>query len=88
MKLLLIPMLLLGAGMGGYGLLGAGDEIPATCDDSGCRVEVECTDRNTCIVTCYDADGDVRCQNEIACDEPCEKECQKPCEAPRSCPQR
>lgn len=85
MKLLILPLLLLGAGAGGYGLLGgAKDELPAACDASDCRIEVECTDRDTCIVTCYDASGDVQCQQEVACDEPCEK----PCELPSSCSKR
>lgn len=82
MKLLLLPLLLLGAGAGGYGLLGsAKDELPEACDSSDCRIEVECTERNTCIVTCFDASGDVRCQQEVECDEPCERAC----ETPRSC---
>jgi len=82
MKLLLVPLLLLGAGVGGYGYLGSEkDEIPAACDSSDCRVTVECTDRGTCLVTCYDENGDVLCQEEIACDEPCEK----PCETKSSC---
>ncbi len=86
MKLFLLPLLLLGAGAGGFGLLGsAKDELPEACDTSDCRIEVECTERDTCIVTCYDAAGDIRCQQEVACDAPCEKVCDKPCEAPRSC---
>ena len=86
MKLLLLPLLLLGLGASGYGLLGsAKDELPAACDASDCRITVECTERNTCIVTCFDTDGDVRCQQEVACDKACEKACDKPCETPRSC---
>jgi hypothetical protein len=82
MKFLLLPMLLFGAGVGGYGLLGSEkDEIPAACASSECRVTVECTDRGTCLVTCYDENDDIVCQEEIACDEPCEK----PCESKSSC---
>ena len=93
MKLLLLPLLLLGVGAGGYGLLGgAKNELPEACDSSDCRVTVECTEHNTCIVTCFDANGDVRCQKEIECDEVCEKvcdkPCDKPCEAPSSCSKR
>jgi hypothetical protein len=86
MKLLLLPLFLLLACVSGSGLKsGAKDELPAACDASGCRIEVECTDRGTCIVTCYDADGSVKCQDEITCDEPCDKACEKPCELPSSC---
>jgi len=86
MKLLLLPLLLLGAGMGGYGLLGSPkDEIPAACDTSDCRVTVERTGPDTCLVTCYDANGDIRCQKEVTCDETCQKDCEKPCEAKSTC---
>lgn len=85
MKLLILPLMLLGAGVGGYGLRTGADEVLADCEASDCRIEVECTDRDTCMVTCFDANGDVRCQREIACDEPCEKACDKPCEVPSSC---
>lgn len=89
MKLLLLPLLLL-AGVGGYGL-GGGVETPARaantgeCDSSDCRITVECTDRGTCIVTCFEADGEIRCQQEIECDEPCEKTCDAPCPPSKSC---
>jgi len=76
-------MLLLGAGAGGYGLLGsAKDELPEACDSSDCRVEIECIDDDTCLVTCFDANGDIRCQQEVDCDDTCEKACDKPCEKP------
>ena len=90
MKLLLIPLLLLlGACMSGHAVKSTATSVTAEeCDPSGCRVEVECTDRGTCIVTCFDANGDIRCQQEIECDGPCEKVCDKPCEAPSSCPKR
>jgi len=88
MKLLLLPMLLLVACVSGSGLKSGADELPAACDGSGCRVTVECTDRGTCIVTCYEADGSIRCQQEVACDEPCEQACKEPCETPSSCAKR
>jgi hypothetical protein len=85
MKLLFLPLLLLVACATGSGLKSGVDELPVACDPSDCRVEVECTDRGTCIVTCYEADGSIRCQEEIACDEPCDRVCEKPCEMPSSC---
>jgi hypothetical protein len=69
MKLLLLPLLLLGAAAGAFGL-GSTDDSQCTADD--CRITVECTERGTCLVTCYEADGEVRCQQEVPCDEPCE----------------
>jgi hypothetical protein len=92
MKLLLLPLLLL-AGLGGYGLRsGAKDEVPAACSGADCRITVQCTGPNTCLVTCYDENGDVRCQKEVTCDGPCQKAgeatCKKSCEASSACPQR
>lgn len=82
MKLLLIPMLLAGAGAGWFGLKPAapGADCPPPCDTEACRVTVECTERDTCLVTCYDENDEVVCQREVACDEPCAKACEKPCE--------
>lgn len=86
MKFLLLPLLLLGAGAG-YGLAPQGD-TPAACDQD-CRVTVECTGRDTCIVTCYDASGEVRCRQEVPCDGPCDADCDEPCapgaEASKAC---
>jgi hypothetical protein len=82
MKLLLLPLLLVGASAGWYGLGGTSADTPAECPPDGCRMTVECTDRDTCIVTCYDENDVIVCQEEIACDEPCEKACETPCEAP------
>jgi hypothetical protein len=85
MKLLLIPALLLGAGLGGYRLADTdASESPSTALED-CRVTVECTPRGTCLITCYEENGDVRCQKEIECDEPCERACDRPCEAQSSC---
>lgn len=84
MKLLLLPLLLTGAGLGGYGLRGAADH-PPRAQAGACRIEVECADRDTCIVTCYDADGSVHCREEIACERPCEDACETPCELPEAC---
>ena len=82
MKLLVIPLLLAGAGAGWAGLrsdradpaehaLAASNE----CAASDCQVRVECTPRGTCLITCYEEDGSIRCQKEIECDEPCEDVC-------------
>lgn len=82
MKPLLIPLLLAGAGAGWFGLRPA----PATeggappCAARDCRVTVECTVRDTCIVTCYDANDELVCQREVACDEPCDRVCASPSE--------
>ena len=86
MKHMLPILLLLAACVSGSGLKSGTDELSAACDPSACRVEVECTDRGTCIVTCYDENDEVVCQEEIACDEPCEKPCDRPCQLPSSCP--
>jgi hypothetical protein len=82
MKLLLIPMLLAGAGAGWFGLRtdAAAGDCPQPCDTEDCRVTVECTERDTCLVTCFDANDEVVCQREIPCDEPCDKACDSPCE--------
>ncbi len=73
MKLLLLSLLAttLG-GVGGYGLAGRTDELssPAAAV-SECRATVECTPRGTCIITCYDENGDECCRKEIECDRPC-----------------
>jgi len=84
MKLLLIPLMLVGAGAGWFGLKpdATPADCPAPCATEDCRVTVECTERDTCLVTCYDANDVVVCQQEIACEEACEKACDKPCEAP------
>jgi hypothetical protein len=66
MKLLLLPLLLVGAG------LLTGGSAGRSANASDCRIEVECGDRGTCVVTCYDEQGNVRCRKEIACDRPCE----------------
>ena len=76
MKLLIRPLLLLaGVGAGCQGIVpGAAHRVdcdPAACDPEGCRVSVECTDHGTCIVTCTEPNGEVRCQEEIPCDAPC-----------------
>ena len=86
MKLLLLPLLLVGAGAGWFGLRPSADEIPAECAAAECRVTVERTGPDTCRVTCYEADGSIRCQQEITCDEACDKPCDKPCAAPGTCP--
>ena len=88
MKLLLLPLLLL-AGAGGYGLAASPTEETPACDPADCRITVECTERGTCIVTCFDENGDVQCQREVECDGPCDepgdKPCDKPCEPSQSC---
>ena len=70
MKLLLLPLLLVGAGLGALGMNGGSAGRSANASD--CRIEVECSDRGTCVVTCYDEQGNVRCREELACDRPCE----------------
>jgi hypothetical protein len=77
MKLLILPLVLAGAGAGWFGLRAGGAALDAGGDD--CRVTVECTERGTCLVTCTDAAGAVRCQREVACDEPCERDCERSC---------
>lgn len=81
MKLLLLPLLLVGASAGWYGLGSPASETPAACESENCRVTVECTDHGTCLVTCYDANGDVQCQKEVDCDRPCDKACDEPCDS-------
>jgi len=80
MKLLLLPLLLLGAGAGWYSLDSPAVATTDDCDAGACRVEVECTGPDTCLVTCYDENGDVRCQQEVTCDEACDKQCDQPCD--------
>lgn len=70
MKFAILSLLLAAAGMGTYGLRGE-DACAAAPSDDACRVEVECTPAGTCLVTCYEADGSIRCQEELECDEPC-----------------
>jgi hypothetical protein len=84
MKLLLIPLMLVGAGAGWLGLKPEATpaDCPPVCEAEDCRVTIECTEHDTCLVTCYDASGAIVCQEEIACAKPCEKVCDKPCEAP------
>ena len=84
MKLLLLPLLLVSAAARAYGLRPGADEAPppAACDPAGCRVTVECTGHGTCLVTCFEDDGSIRCQEEVVCDQPCDQ----PCEAKGSCP--
>jgi hypothetical protein len=83
MKLLILPLILFGAGASWFGLAPA-DDTPAAsdvCQDEGCRATVECTPDGTCVVVCYDADGVERCRQEV----PCDRECDRPCDAPRDC---
>ncbi len=86
MKFLLLPLLLAGAGAGWYGLAPrAADATPEACVSKNCplgdcRVTVECTDHGTCLITCYEASGEIRCQKEVDCDGPCDKACDKPCD--------
>jgi hypothetical protein len=81
MKLLILPLLLVGAGAGWLGLRtsAASDTTPA-CADMDCRMTVECTDHGTCLVTCYDAKGGIVCQRDVPCNGPCDKACETPCE--------
>ena len=84
MKLLLLPLLLVGAGAGWFGLRPSADATPlptpAAAPLTECRVTVERTGPDTCLITCYEADGSIRCQREIACDGACDKACDAPCE--------
>jgi len=90
MKLLLLPVLLVGAGW--YGLCARADDprtAPAAklaCDPTNCHVSVECTDHATCIVTCSDDDGSVLCREEVPCDGPCAPGATKPCESEQPLP--
>jgi hypothetical protein len=77
MKLLLLPLLAAAAGAGWLGL----DTTPAAEDcASDCRMTVECVGDDTCLVTCFEADGSIRCQEEVTCDEPCDRPCDEPCD--------
>jgi hypothetical protein len=77
MKLLLLPLLLAGVGAGWYGV-----DARAAAEDcaADCRMTVECIGDDTCLVTCYEPDGSIRCQEELTCDEPCERPCDTPCD--------
>jgi hypothetical protein len=77
MKIALLSLLLAGLGLGWLPLAGERGTDARTCPPEGCRVEVSCTPRGTCLVTCFAADGSVICQEEVSCDEPCEKPCPK-----------
>ena len=93
MKLLILPLLAATLGAGWYGVASRSDDAPAQpsnpgseCSPNECRrVTVECTPRGTCLVTCYDEDGNVCCQQEVACDRPCESSA---CEGAKSCSPR
>jgi hypothetical protein len=82
MKLLLLPLLLVTASAGWYGLSASPADASETCTTDDCRITVECTDRDTCLVTCYDENDAIVCQEEVPCDGPCDKVCDEPCEAP------
>jgi hypothetical protein len=71
MKLTLLSLLLAGAGAGWFGLRTDGTPAPSPCSGAACTMEVECIDPDTCLVTCYDENGAVVCQEEVTCDEPC-----------------
>lgn len=81
MKFAILSLLLTAAGLGTYGLRDGEAEASDACPAADCRVEVECTPRGTCLVTCYEDDGSIRCQEELECDEPCApaEDCAKPC---------
>jgi len=81
MKLLILPLLLAGAGVGWYGRDARSSAAKAECDPADCHVTVECTDHGTCLVTCTDSSGTVRCQREVPCDGPCDKKCDEPCDS-------
>lgn len=87
MKLALLSLVLAAAGVGTYGLRDTEAKAPEACPASDCRLEVECTPRGTCLVTCYEDDGSIRCQEELECDEPCEpaKDCAAPCVPASTC---
>ena len=88
MKLLIIPLLCAAIGAGAYGLRSGADDPSGCCPPSECRVTVECTGEQSCLVTCLDEDGDVLCQQEVQCDEACgtacATACEKPCDEPSS----
>jgi hypothetical protein len=87
MKPAILSLLLAAAGVGTLGLRSNDAADSETCPASDCRVEVKCTPRGTCLVTCYEDDGSIRCQKEIECDEPCAepKDCSSPCAPEKSC---
>jgi hypothetical protein len=87
MKLTLLSLLLAAAGMGTYGLCDKDTAAAATPATDDCRVEVECTPRGTCLVTCFEDDGSIRCQEELDCDEPCvtAQDCDEPCAPAGGC---
>jgi hypothetical protein len=81
MKLLALPLLLLGAGAGWFSLQDRSTQATEPpCASEECRVTVQCTGPDTCLVTCTDENDQVVCQREVTCDEPCEKDCSKPCD--------
>jgi hypothetical protein len=84
MKLLLLPLLLVGAGAGWFGLHGlharSADDQKAPCASGDCRVTVQCTGPDTCLVTCYDENDQIVCQREVTCDGPCDKACETRCD--------
>ncbi len=84
MKFLLLPLLAAAAGgIGGYGLAPRAEDAPASpCNaPSNCRMTIECTDRGTCLVTCFNENGQECCRQEVECD----RECDSPCEGTRTC---
>lgn len=85
MKLLIL--LVLGAlGLGGLGLVpGASDASAPSRAATECDVSVECTPQGTCLIVCYDENGQECCREEIDCDGPCDQPCDSPCVAAPSC---
>ena len=78
MKLLILPLMLLGVGW--LGLAPSADDAAPARDD--CRPTVECTPDGTCVVVCRDANGAEICRREV----PCERACDSPRDcAPASC---
>lgn len=86
MKLFLLPLFLLTAGLSWLGLKPGPSDVAAACERD-CRVTVECIAPDTCLVTCRGASGEILCQKELTCDgeqcdRPCDDPCTKPCERP------
>jgi hypothetical protein len=72
MKLLHVSLLLVGTGAGLFGLHTKGTSASLLdCPSGACSVEVECIDPDTCLVTCYDTNGAVLCQEVLPCEGPC-----------------
>lgn len=69
MKLILSLALLTLAAAGWLGLTSS-DAKPAAAATQ-CHATVECTSRGTCVITCYDEDGEVCCVQEIPCPADC-----------------